>query len=84
MRRQHIEGDALRVIQSKTGEALPIPMHPELIAGIERHPLGHRTLEQAAVYPRDAAQARLAEQAMRRRAMAEKRTAGVKRFDNPA
>lgn len=140
MGRQHIEGGALRVVQSKTGEVLLIPMHPELVAEIARHPagltflttqygapytpaglgnwfkdacvaagimdrsahglrkalgrriaeaegtekqiaavLGHRTLEQVAVYTRDAAQRKLAEQAAKRLRKAEKRTAGVNR-----
>lgn len=126
MGRQHIEGGCLRVVQSKTGEVLLIPMHPELVEEIARHAkgltflttqhgapytpaglgnwfkdqcvaagimdrtahglrkalgrrlaeaeatekqiaavLGHRTLEQVALYTRDASQKRLAEQAMR-------------------
>jgi integrase len=40
---RHVQGDTIRVKQSKTGAALTIPLHPELRSVIAKTPRGHLT-----------------------------------------
>ncbi|MGD2134244.1 MAG: hypothetical protein PVI23_15750 [Maricaulaceae bacterium] len=40
---QHVNGDTIRVTQSKTGAALTIPLHPELRSVINKTTRDHLT-----------------------------------------
>ena len=43
MGRQHMRGEAIHVMQQKTGVSLAIPLHPDLVAAIAAGPSGHLT-----------------------------------------